>query len=173
MGQSQVLTLTKGRVALDFRIAALVFGLCALPVGLFATFQTLQATVDILLGRPFEGYYWLGPLFSIAFTGLGAAFLWSFFMPGETLEFDPETKTLTSTRLYAFKRTRVENFPLAALKPPEVVWVRDADARENGYWVVRIEIPPRRIFDHKPHAHSAARQKDATEILRDNILALS
>ncbi|MGR3511743.1 MAG: hypothetical protein ACU0GG_03195 [Paracoccaceae bacterium] len=167
-----VITLEKGRTPLSFRLPALLFGLCAFPLGVLALVQTVLASIDILLGRPFEGMFWLGPLFAAFCLPIGGAFIWCFFVPGETLEFDPDSKTLTSTRRYPFGREKVDRIPLSDLAPPEVVWIKDSDEREHGYWALRLLLPPKRLFDHKIPSRTVEKQKQATELLRDNIVNL-
>lgn len=170
--QTDRIVLAHSPMPLDFRIILPVFGVVFTAIGLFALFQLIVALIGLAFGRDVEGNFLLGVAITVMFCGLGGVALWAFFRPVEDLVFDGANGALTSTRRYRFGRQKIVTYPLADLAPPEVVWQDDGDRYDGGVWLLQITLPDGRKFDYTSQADTASGEKRASEILRDNILAL-
>ena len=166
------ITITKDTFSLSFRLPFLLVGMLFFSFGIFATAKVVLALFDIALGRAFEGYFMLGVAIALGFTLLGAAGIWTFFIPKEVIVFDGLAGTVTSERRYPFGLARRKSFDLAKMTAPEVVWLKDHDRTDGGYWALKLMLPDGRKVTCPQDANFRADEKMAAEGQRDSILKL-
>ena len=164
--------LTNEAVSPSFRVPFAIVGVLALALGLFSSAQVVVALLDMALGRPVEGSLLIGVAIALPFTVLGTAFVWVYFIPEEVMVFDGAERSLTSTRRFPFGVIREMSFDLNRSAVPELVWERNSDATDGGYWTLTFELPDGRMVKHRTGGQSTAEEKAAAENIRDRIAEL-
>ena len=168
----QIVEISLPRPPLALRAFFAAGGVPLTLIGLVAGYQTIGAIFTRLMGGEIEGSLTLGIVIALAFTGIGGAVLYVFFVPTDHLRLDASARRADLTRSYPFGVVRKRRYDLGALPMPEVVWVRDTDEREGGFWKLRVTLPDGRHVWQRALNVSEAENKIELERLRDEIAAL-
>ena len=162
-------TIEEPAVSLSFRLPFLVAGLAGLALGL----KGLVQAVSILSGHtPWPEYFAMGTLITIVALGLGSLCAWVFFVPSKTVVLDAAARVVRVDFRYPFGFRRQDDFPLGDLPDPEVLWHKDADQSEGGFWELKLTLPDGRKLVKSARTPNLDHQKQEAEAWKAQILAM-
>lgn len=150
-----------------------VIGLMFLAFG-FWLFVTL--TIDTLRfffgNAPPPEHYVLFPFGIIISILLGAMLVWVFINPSKKVVFDAATQDVRVKYRYLFGYTRNDVFALKEIGQPEVVWHKNSDYSEGGYWKLTVTLPDGRKVERRPLDSTTADQEEQAKVWRAEIEAI-
>ncbi len=166
-------TMEERAVPLHWGLMCLVAGLLSLAFGLSLLADLTIDTIGFLFGKAdFPEHYIAFPFAIVIATPLGVLYVWAFINPSKKVVFDAATQEVHVRYRYPFGFERDDVFALGDTRPPEVVWHRNSDYSEDGYWKLTVTLPDGRVVKHRPPAFKAADQKEQAKAWQAEIEAM-
>lgn len=142
--------------ALWSRLLFLVFGLLSLGLGL----RGLVQLGDILIGNaPWPTHFVWGLLITILAISFGCVFTWVFFIPSKKVVIDATSQSVRAVYQFPFGLRREDAFALEDVNPPEMVWHKNSEYSDGGFWEMKLALPDGRVVTRSPETPNLAKQK--------------
>ena len=162
-------TIEEPAVSNPSRAIFLIVGLLLFGLGLLGVFRL----AGILLGlQPWPTHPGMGGLITISALGLGCAFVWGFFIPSKTVVIDAAAQVVRFAYRYPFGISRNDTFALEEVSPPEMVWHRNSEYADGGFWKLKLTLPDGRSVSRCPDSPNLTQQKKQIEGWQAEIQAL-
>ncbi|MGH1370379.1 MAG: hypothetical protein ACRBCL_17380 [Maritimibacter sp.] len=112
------------------------------------------------------------PFFIVISILLGVLLVWVFINPSKKVVFDAATQDVSVKYRYPFGYTRNDVFALKEIGQPEVVWHRNSDYSEDGYWKLTVTLPDGRKVERRPLDSTTTDQEEQAKVWRAEIEAI-
>jgi hypothetical protein len=166
-------TIEERAVQLHWGLMSAVIGLLFLAFGLSLLVDLTIDTIGFLLGKADAPEHYSAFPFAIMITiPLGVLLVWVFINPSKRVVFDAATQEVRVRYRYPFGFTRNDVFAFRDISPAKVVWQRNSDHSEDGYWKLTVTLPDGRVVKRLPRDFKAADQKEQGKAWQDEIEAM-
>lgn len=159
--------------SLFFQVSLLIFGLLCFGLGLTGLAQAGAFLLEALAGEPTWPEH-TGPvmLLILALLGFGGLFLWAFSVPSKKAVLDASAQTVHVVYQYPFRIRRDRVYALRDVDPPEIVWNRNSEYSDGGFWELKLTLPDGRSIVRTPNLPRTSDQLKQAEAWKTEIAAM-
>lgn len=166
-------TFEEPAVPLSFRLPLLIVALLLLALGLLGLVRGSAILIGSLGGEtPRPTHSVIGWLVTAAATGLGLAMIRPGFIPDRKVVFDASAQEVRVAEKYPFGIRRKAVFALTDVRPPEIVWHKDQEYSDGGYWELKVILPDGRTIRRASGDARPSKQREQAEAWLEEILRM-
>ncbi len=121
--------------------------------------QAGSILINYLTAEPsWPSHFAFGMLITLVAAIFGCLFTWVFFIPSKKLVIDTAAQAVHVTYRYPFGFRQDDVFALGDISPPDVVWHKNVDSAEGGFWELKLTLPDGRSITRSSVSPSLTKQ---------------